>query len=125
MKKYIRKTPLKEDCPLEVTLNIISGKWKPAIISALFRGPQRPKDVSQGLPEATKRVITQQLRELENDGIISKRIYDEMPLRVDYSLTTLGKSLLPVIKELSMWGEHYQSIVSNKETGDRDKIITP
>lgn len=115
MKKYIRKTPLKQDCPLEITLNVISGKWKPAILSSLFRGPQRPKDLIEGLPDATKRVITQQLRELERDGIIHKEVYVEVPLRVEYSLTPIGKSLLPVIKALSKWGEYYESIVMASE----------
>ena len=114
MKKYIRKTPLKEDCPLELTLNLISGKWKPAILSALFQGPQCPKDVSEGLPEATKRVITQQLRELEEDGIISKKVYDEVPIKVEYYLTPVGQSLLPVIQEASKWGEYYKSRMPGK-----------
>ena len=108
MKKYTRKIPLKQDCPMEVTLNIISGKWKPALLSALFKGPQRPKDMSEGLPEATKRVIAQQLRELERSGIVSRKVYDEIPLKVEYSLTKTGKSLLPVIKALNKWGENYQ-----------------
>ena len=118
MKKYIRKTPLKEDCPLELTLNLISGKWKPAILSALFQGPQRPKDVSEGLPEAIKRVITQQLRELEEDGIISKKVYDEVPIKVEYYLTPVGQSLLPVIQELSKWGEYYKSTLPSRQVQD-------
>ena len=107
MKKHIRKTPVKEDCPMEMTLNIISGKWKPGILSGLLIGPQRPKDLSEGLPEATKRVLTQQLRELEKDGIVTKKVYDEVPLRVEYSLTPMGKSLSPVFKALNEWGTKY------------------
>jgi len=112
MKKHVRKTPLKQDCPVETTLNIIGGKWKPALLSGLFRGPQRPRDMSQALPEATKRVIAQQLRELEASGIITKKIYDEVPLRVEYSLTSLGQSLQPVMKALQEWGEAYEAPVS-------------
>lgn len=108
MKDRDRKTPIKEDCPMEITLNAISGKWKPAIISALLKGPQRPKDLAGDLPEATKRVINQQLRQLEEDKIIDKIIFDEIPLRVEYFLTPLGQSLLPVVKALSAWGEAYQ-----------------
>jgi DNA-binding HxlR family transcriptional regulator len=108
MKERYRKTPVKEDCAIEVTLNVISGKWKPAILSGLFKGPPRPKDLCDGLPEATKRVITQQLRELERDGIVVRKVYDEVPLRVEYSFTKYGKSLLPVIKALSKWGEEYK-----------------
>jgi DNA-binding HxlR family transcriptional regulator len=108
-KIQVRKTPLKQDCPMEVTLNVISGKWKPAIISALLRAPQRPKDLQQGLPEAAKRVIAQQLRQLENDGVISKKVYDEIPLKVEYFLTATGRSLLPVIKALNKWGDAYRA----------------
>lgn len=93
---------------MEVTLNIISGKWKPAIISGLFKGPQRPKDLFIQNPKITKRVLNQQLRQLENDGIITKTIYtDQMPLKVEYYLTSTGKSLLPVVKVLSNWGIKY------------------
>jgi DNA-binding HxlR family transcriptional regulator len=68
--------------------------------------------MSQALPEATKRVIAQQLRELEASGIITKKIYDEVPLRVEYSLTSLGQSLQPVMKALQEWGEAYEAPVS-------------
>lgn len=93
---------------MEIALNAISGKWKPAIISALLKGQMRPKDLAESLPEATKRVITQQLRELENDNIIDKIVFDEIPLRVEYFLTPLGKSLLPVVNALSVWGNEFQ-----------------
>lgn len=94
---------------MEVTLNLISGKWKPAIITALLRSAQRPKDLQIQCPEATKRVIAQQLKELENDGIIAKSIYHEIPLKVEYYLTPLGKSLRPVVKALNDWGRKYQA----------------
>jgi len=107
--KYTRKIPLKEDCPMEVTLNMISGKWKPAILSALFRSAQRPKDLQLQCPDASKRVLAQQLRELENDGIIAKKVYHEIPLKVEYFLTPMGKSLRPVVKALNDWGRKYQA----------------
>ncbi len=109
MRNYTRKTLLKADCPMEVSLRVISGKWKPAIISALFTGPQRPKDMQEGLPEATKRVLTQQLKEMELDGIVGRKIYEEVPPKVEYYLTDLGRSLLPVVKALNAWGEFYKS----------------
>lgn len=95
---------------MEVTLNVISGKWKPSILSCLFRGPHRPKDLQMHNPDATGRVISHQLKQLEEDGIIAKKIYDEVPLRVEYFLTVTGESLLPVVKALSEWGENYQTI---------------
>lgn len=100
---------------METTLNIISGKWKPAIISALFKSPQRPKDMQEGLPEASKRVLSQQLKELEQDGIIGRKIFEEMPPKVEYFLTDLGKSLLPVVQALNTWGQFYKEKESGKE----------
>ena len=100
---------------MEVTLNIISGKWKAAIISAMFKSPQRPRDMQEGLPEATKRVLNQQLRELEQDGIIGRKIYEEVPPKVEYFLTDLGRSLLPVVEALNTWGQFYKASASDKE----------
>lgn len=110
--KRQRKIPVKQDCSMEITLNMISGKWKPSIISALLRGRQRPKDLQAQSPEATKRVITQQLKELEEDGLVAKQIFDELPIRVEYYLTPLGKSLSPVVEALNKWGDTYK-----KKTG--------
>ncbi len=98
---------MKQDCPMEITLNVLSGKWKPAIISALLRGPQRPRDVEMGLPLASKRVLLQQLKQLEEDGIITKRLIEDTPIGMEYSLTALGKSLEPVVAAMNQWGAGY------------------
>ncbi len=108
MAKHIRKTSIKAYCPMEIALNAISGKWKPFIISMLLKGPQRPKDLKNDSEDCTKRVIIQQLRELEEDGIVSKKVYDEVPLRVEYFLTPLGQSLVPVVRELKNWGNAHK-----------------
>lgn len=101
---YQRKTPVKNDCNIEKTLNVISGKWKPAILSALFKQPQRLKDMQQGLPEASKRALTQQLGEMIADGLICKTDFNEYPKKTEYHLTPLGKTLSRVFKELSEFG---------------------
>lgn len=105
MSKYQRKTPQKSDCSIEKSLNIISGKWKPAILSALLESNLRLKDMQEGLPEATKRALTQQLKEMIDDGLIQKIDYDEYPKRTEYYLTALGKNLAPVFKELTKFGD--------------------
>ena len=107
MTKYTRKLDLKLDCPMEVSLHVLAGKWKPAIISALFRGPQRPRDLMEGLPEASRRVLNRQLNELQEHGIISKTVYDEMPQKVEYTLTPIGLSLKPLLDALNAWGRSY------------------
>lgn len=101
---YQRKTPLKNDCPLEKALNVISGKWKPAILSELLRNEIRLKDIQQGLPEASKRALTQQLAEMIEDGLIEKTDFNEYPKKTVYSLTPLGKQLHEAFRELSKFG---------------------
>ena len=94
---------------MEVTLNVLSGKWKPAILSALLREPQRPRDFELGLPLASKRVLLQQLKQLEADGIIAKRMIEDTPVGMEYSLTSLGRSLEPVVAALNQWGAAYSN----------------
>ena len=92
-------------CPVERVLNVFSGKWKPSIIYHLEQeGPLRFGELSNIIPEVTKRMLTQQLRELERDGLIKRTDYNEKPLRVDYQLTQLGASLQPIGLALESWG---------------------
>ena len=105
MSTYIRKTKLKEDCPMEKTLNIISGKWKLALLCELNRKNSRLTDLEKQNPEASKRALTQQLGELIKDGIIQKNDFEVYPRKVEYSLTKLGKELIPVINVLGNFGE--------------------
>jgi len=106
MSSYERKTPVKIDCPMEKTLHIISGKWKPAILSELLRIDYiRLKDIQIGLPEASKRALTKQLGEMIDDKLIHKKEYNEFPKRTEYSITTLGKELSPVFVELTKFGD--------------------
>ena len=104
MSNYQRKTPVKSDCSIEKSLNVLSGKWKPAILSGLLKSKPRLKDIQHGLPEATKRALTQQLKEMIDDGLIEKTDFDEYPKRTEYHLTPLGKSLAPVFEELTNFG---------------------
>ena len=105
MSTYIRKTPLKEDCPMEKTLNIISGKWKIAILCELNRNDCRLIDFERCNPEASKRALTQQLGELINDDIIKKEDFDVYPKKVVYSLTSKGVELISVLQKLGEFGE--------------------
>lgn len=105
----IRKTILKNDCSMEVALNIISGKWKPFILTSLLSGPARPRDLIDNHPDFTKRVLMQQLRELETDGIIFKTMYPGAPVKVEYALTPMGILLRPIIEELNKFGDIYIS----------------
>lgn len=102
---YERKTPLKNDCSIEKTLNVISGKWKPAILSELLKTTLRLKDIQKGLPEASKRALTQQLKEMIDDKLIEKKEFNQFPKKTEYSITSLGIELSPVFNELSKFGD--------------------
>jgi len=91
-------------CPVKVTADVISGKWKPLIIVALKPGPLRYGELRKQVPGSTHKVLTQQLRQLEGDQIISRKVYAQVPPRVEYSLTTYGRTLTPVLQSMADWG---------------------
>jgi DNA-binding HxlR family transcriptional regulator len=99
-------TRLKEktQCPVTATLQLIGGKWKTIILYSLWSGTRRFGEIAVRIPNISRKVLTDQLKELEADGLILREQYKEIPPRVEYSLTNLGKSLSPVIRELEIWG---------------------
>lgn len=91
-------------CPIEETLRVIGGKWKSLVLYYLRSGPRRFNELRRLIPRVTQRMLTQHLRELETDGIILRHVYEVVPPRVEYSLTEKGKSLLPVLDAMAVWG---------------------
>lgn len=94
------------NCEKELTLSIISGKWKITIIYYLATdGPLRFSEIKRLFPKITHKVLTTQVRELEDDGIVHRRVFPEVPPRVEYSLTELGQSLMPIVFMMYEWGK--------------------
>lgn len=91
-------------CPIESTLATISGKWKILIMKALAQGPVRYGELQREIPQVSAKVLTQQLREMESDGLVKRTIFPEVPPRVEYSLSSMGASLTNVLIELRNWG---------------------
>ena len=91
-------------CPAEVTLRIIGGRWKIPILFHLAEGTKRFSELQRAVEGITQKMLTQQLRELERDAIVHRRVYPQVPPRVEYSLTTLGRSLEPVVETMCRWG---------------------
>lgn len=91
------------DCPVSAILEIIGGKWKPIILYYLTFGTKRFGEIAVRIPAISRKVLTEQLKELEKDGLILRKQYKEIPPRVEYSLTDLGKSLSSVFDEMAAW----------------------
>ena len=96
-------------CPVETTLTLISSKWKVLIVRDLLAGTKRFGELQRSVGNVSQKVLTAQLREMEEDGLVDRKAYPEVPPRVEYSLTELGRSLEPVLSALWNWGEVYQS----------------
>lgn len=95
-------------CPVEVTIGVIGGKWKSVILYHLIKGRViRFGELRRLLPKATAQMLTAQLRELEADGVIHRKVYPQVPPKVEYSLTPFGESLAPIIRAMTHWGEGY------------------
>ncbi len=94
-------------CSLQLAIDILGGKWKMRIIWYLLEGTQRFSDFSRRIPDITQKTLTQQLRELEEKDILSRKIYAEMPPRVEYNITDYGRELADILKDLSSWAHNY------------------
>lgn len=101
---YERKIPIDLECGVTVYDLVVGGKWKPYLINCMNRGVRRPSEFQRIIPGATKRVLQQQLNEMERMGLVEKKIFAELPPRVEYSLTARGESLIPIIRKMDEWG---------------------
>ena len=114
---YKRKIPIELNCGLDLAKEVIYGKWKIHLIFFIAQGNKRPGQLQKKIPRATRRVLNVQLNELEKHGFIVKKIYAELPPKVEYSLTSLGESLLPIVTTLGKWGddnqEHLRQVIAD------------
>ncbi|BAT54690.1 hypothetical protein NOS3756_36620 [Nostoc sp. NIES-3756] len=103
-------------CEVETTLKVIGGRWKVLIIRELLSGIKRFGELQRALPGITQKMLTQQLREMEEDGIIHRQVYAQIPPKVEYSLTPLGVSLQPILHAMHEWAvkHYYQTNINQK-----------
>lgn len=120
MNTYERKTPQDLNCGIIVFMKVLGGKWKPCIVDLIHKGYHRPSELHKQLDTATPRVIDMQLSELEAFGIVSKKVQDGFPLRVDYFLTDMGLSVLPLITSMDRWGKANAARV--QEVNDKKQL---
>ena len=116
-----RKYNWKTGCDVEATLSVIGGRWKPILICRLLNGRKRFGEVCRLAPNATERMITLQLRELEADGVIARHVYPEVPPRVEYEVTEFGQSLAPIIKSMQKWGSEFKAQRLAEEAADKER----
>ena len=95
-------------CPVETTLTLISDKWKVLILRDLMPGTKRFGELKKSIGTVTQKVLTAQLRQMEASGLLTRTVYAEVPPRVEYTLTGLGRSLRPVLDAMEAWGKAYQ-----------------
>jgi DNA-binding HxlR family transcriptional regulator len=100
---YEKKIPLSLNCGLDLLAEVLYGKWKIRLLYFIYQGHIRPSDLQRKIPEASRRILNMQLNALEIHELVTKKIYPQLPPKVEYSLTDLGKSLIPVIQALGEW----------------------
>ena len=96
-------------CPVETTLTLISDKWKVLILRDLLSGTKRFSELKRSIGSVSQKVLTSQLRQMEESGLLTRTVYPEVPPRVEYTLTELGQSLRPVLDAMWSWGEEYKA----------------
>lgn len=97
---------------VKTTLAVIGGKWKPLIMFLLVEKTMRFSELQKSILGITQKMLTQQLRELEHDGLVSRKVYPQVPPKVEYSITLHGKTLLPVLETMHLWGENHKLTAS-------------
>ncbi|MGC8493361.1 MAG: winged helix-turn-helix transcriptional regulator [Syntrophobacteraceae bacterium] len=102
----------KHGCPVEITLALLGNKWKVLILRELFKGTRRFGELFHGISGISQKMLTQQLRQMEEDDLVERKVYAEVPPRVEYSITETGRSLKPILDEMHRWGERYRDLRS-------------
>jgi DNA-binding HxlR family transcriptional regulator len=103
-----RKIPLNLNCGLDLVGEVLYGKWKIRLLWFIDQGHKRPSELQRKIPDASRRVLNMQLKELEDHELVSKIIYPVVPPKVEYYLTDFGKSLIPVIQTIGQWGDTHE-----------------
>lgn len=126
MRSKVEEAP--EYCAIEFAMEMLGGRWKLAILKQLLSGTHRFGELRRAMPTITQRMLTRQLRELEADGLVTRTVYAEVPPRVEYTLTDVGRSLDPITEQLDKWGQWYRDTVrdeTRREDGTRPGGLPP
>lgn len=121
LKENLKKYTDIESCPIRNIISRFSGKWSILILCVLAENETtRFNEIMKAIPDISPKVLTETLKNLESDGLLSRKLYAEIPPRTEYSLTDMGKSLMPLISDLISWAtEHFDVIASSRNSGKR------
>ena len=111
-------------CGMSYTLSVIGGRWKPAILFTLLKGRMRYNELRKSIDGVSERMLVAQLRELETDGLVSRIIYPEVPPRVEYELTEMGRDTAPMLRQMSAWGNRHRTIQQTGKSKSPEKAIS-
>jgi DNA-binding HxlR family transcriptional regulator len=106
------------ECPVATVVELIGNKWKLLIIRNLLVGPVRFNELKKGLPGISQKVLTDNLRSLESNGLVARTVYEEVPPKVEYSLTPMGRSLQPLFDRMTDWGNSYKAFLAEQSEED-------
>ena len=106
-------------CALDVTMHVIGGKWKTIVLWYLRKGSKRFSELRKLIPDITEKMLSMQLKQLEKDGLVSRKVFAEVPPRVEYTLTAHGRTLLPLLEEIAKWGR-----MIGKKYGKLEKAVS-
>ncbi|MBT2623652.1 helix-turn-helix domain-containing protein [Chryseobacterium sp. ISL-6] len=120
---YEKKIPKDFSCGISITFEIIGGKWKPCLIDSINQGIRRPSELVKKHPLASKRVLNLQLKELETYGVVRKVIYPVLPPKVEYFLTEVGESLLPLVDMMENWGSDFMNDFHERQENIHSETI--
>ena len=109
------KAELLPECPVATTVQLIGNKWKLLIIRNLLQRPWRFNELQKSLDGVSQKVLTDSLRSMEADGIITRTVYAEVPPRVEYALSELGESMRPILESMQTWGENYKAMMMREK----------
>ncbi|WP_026461255.1 winged helix-turn-helix transcriptional regulator [Adhaeribacter aquaticus] len=122
---YERKIPLSLNCGLDLIGEVLYGKWKIRLLWFINEGHKRPSQLQRKIPDASRRVLNMQLKELEEHELVTKVIYPVVPPKVEYSLTEFGQSLIPVISALGKWGDEHQERLRSSILKRTENVTNP
>jgi DNA-binding HxlR family transcriptional regulator len=120
VKLHMIKRP--EVCPVETTARIVGGRWKAAVLEQLFQGTKRFSELKRAVRGITQRTLSQQLRDLQNTGIVERTVFADTPPRVEYEITPLGKSLWPLLEAMCEWGKSHSAAMALKKLRASDRL---